>query len=388
MAGKSSAERLALIGQNQPMLDLLVGAGFEHIDPDVLQPADLFLDRSGEDIRTRTFVFTDPSGRELCLRPDLTVPTCRYHLERAADPRAEAKYCYGGKVFRHQPRGADAYHPREFVQVGMEWFADRDAPAAEAEVFALAIQALERAGLTRYRVKVGDLDLFSALLDSIAMPARWRQRLRHQFWRPRAFRELLETLSARRPRAKSATEDLLTQLAGRGEEGAVALVEEVLEHEGLPLVGGRTVNEIARRLHERVRDREEKPLSQTAVELIEGYLAIEGSPAQALDAMRGLADRERFGIALDHFERRQQLAEGLGLDCSAHWFSGEFGRNLEYYSGFVFQIEVESPTGWIPVGGGGRYDGLMTELGSATPISAVGAAIHTERLKQALETQA
>ena len=56
------------------------GSGFDFIAPDILQPADIFLERSGEDIRARTFVFTDPSGVELCLRPDLTVPTCRYHL--------------------------------------------------------------------------------------------------------------------------------------------------------------------------------------------------------------------------------------------------------------------------------------------------------------------
>ena len=60
-------------------------AGFEQIAPDIIQPADIFLERSGEDIRARTFVFTDPSGAEMCLRPDLTVPACRYHLSHAVN---------------------------------------------------------------------------------------------------------------------------------------------------------------------------------------------------------------------------------------------------------------------------------------------------------------
>src|ERR1700743_332233 len=45
--------------------------------PAILQPAEIFLDRSGEEIRRRTFTLTDPAGNELCLRPDMTIPICR-----------------------------------------------------------------------------------------------------------------------------------------------------------------------------------------------------------------------------------------------------------------------------------------------------------------------
>ena len=86
MAGKSSAERAALERQNAAVMAVFERAGFDHIAPDIIQPADIFLERSGEDIRARTFVFTDPSGAEMCLRPDLTVPACRYHLSHAERP--------------------------------------------------------------------------------------------------------------------------------------------------------------------------------------------------------------------------------------------------------------------------------------------------------------
>jgi ATP phosphoribosyltransferase regulatory subunit len=74
MAGKSSAERSSLERQNTALMAVFERAGFDHVAPDIIQPADIFLERSGEDIRARTFVFTDPSGAEMCLRPDLTVP--------------------------------------------------------------------------------------------------------------------------------------------------------------------------------------------------------------------------------------------------------------------------------------------------------------------------
>ncbi len=92
MPGKSSSEREALAKQNAAIMAVFERAGFEHIAPDIIQPADIFLERSGEDIRARTFVFNDPSGAELCLRPDLTVPACRYHLSHAKKPEAETRY--------------------------------------------------------------------------------------------------------------------------------------------------------------------------------------------------------------------------------------------------------------------------------------------------------
>ena len=139
---------------------VFAGQGFETIVPDILQPADVFLDRSGENIRSRTFVFTDPSGAELCLRPDLTVPTCRFHLSHQSDPRAEARYCYCGPAFRFQPGGADQLHPSEFDQAGVEWFGASDAELAEAEVLAMTVRAVEAAGLRRYTIRLGDLGLF------------------------------------------------------------------------------------------------------------------------------------------------------------------------------------------------------------------------------------
>ena len=79
-----------------------------------------------------------------------------------------------------------------------------------------------------------------------------------------------------------------------------------------------------------------------------------------------------------HFDRLTQF----GIDSSQVTFSAEFGRSLEYYSGPVFQIE--SPTDPNPIGGGGRYDGLLSVLGASRPVQAAGSAIHTERLLAAV----
>src|SRR6201985_2954800 len=54
-------------------------AGYARVAPAILQPAEPFLDLSGEDIRKRMYLTADADGRELCLRPDLTIPvSCDY----------------------------------------------------------------------------------------------------------------------------------------------------------------------------------------------------------------------------------------------------------------------------------------------------------------------
>jgi ATP phosphoribosyltransferase regulatory subunit len=73
------------------------------------------------------------------------------------------------------------------------------------------------------------------------------------------------------------------------------------------------------------------------------------------------------------------LAES-GIDMNAAEFSAEFGRSVGYYTGFVFEVLVESLGPASPVGGGGRYDGLLKAVGAPHNVPAVGGAIHTERL--------
>ncbi|HHN72981.1 MAG TPA: ATP phosphoribosyltransferase regulatory subunit, partial [Thermopetrobacter sp.] len=226
-ASLTAARRKALQAQNRAIMELFESRGFEHIRPRILQPADVFLEKSGEDIRSRTFLFTDPDGQqELCLRPDLTVPTCRYHLAVAEDPRREAKYCYRGPAFRfhgvEDPLQAD-----EFEQAGLEWFGYENAAAADAEVLGLALEAVRLAGLSTPRVMTGDPGLLRALLDSIDMPQRWRRRLLMRFRRPEDFRATLHAMASPDDDGRtsaSALVDRLAEAVEAGPEEAVALV--------------------------------------------------------------------------------------------------------------------------------------------------------------------
>jgi ATP phosphoribosyltransferase regulatory subunit len=375
MTGKSSTEREALARQNAAIMAVFERAGFEHIAPDIIQPADIFLERSGEDIRARTFVFNDPSGQELCLRPDLTVPACRYHLTHATKPEAETRYCYLGTAFRFPD---ELLSPQEFNQAGIEWYGGDNAIESEARIIKLTISALEAAGLSKLKVTLGDLGLFNALLDDMPMPDRWRRRLRHQFWRPQAFRTLMDLFA--KPSTARRT-SISENVDAMNHHNALEATANLLAQKQLSLVTDRSITDIASRLAEKHADRSEQPLAPAMLQKIESYLAIEGSVTDVVTALSKLGGTKAFDQTLTHFTKRTEALEEQGLNPRRFHFNANFGRDLEYYTGLVFQVEVEARNAPLAVAGGGRYDGLLHDLGAKSHIPAVGCAIHTERVK-------
>ena len=361
-------------------------AGYERVEPAVIQPADLFLDVVGESLRARTYVFTDPDGAELCLRPDLTVPTCRLHLERHGQANTRARYCYSGSAFRYQPSGAGRAHPREFHQAGIESFAARDREGDDAAVLGLIIRALREAGLGDLRLHLGDLGLLAALINAVDMPERWRWRLRHQFWRPEAFHAELARLTSGRIRA-DAPGDLIARLDPADPAGAEALVIEHLDGLGVELIGTRSASEIAQGLLAEATDRRERPLPAETAGLIEAYVAVKAPARAAIDRLAALARSRGVDLSagLHAFARRLDRIEQAGVSTDEAEFSAEFGRDLEYYTGFVFEVVAPALGPKSPVAGGGRYDSLLGEVGAPGRVPAVGASIHTERLLAALQ---
>jgi len=112
-------------------------------------------------------------------------------------------------------------------------------------------------------------------------------------------------------------------------------------------------------------------------------MAIDGEPDEAIARLRALAADARLDIAaaIDQFESRVGFMAARGIDVGATRFSTSFGRGLDYYTGFEFELHARG-NGVEPLVAGGRYDGLMTQLGAAKPIPAVGFSIWVETLTE------
>lgn len=350
-------------------------AGYARVAPAILQPAEPFLDLSGEDIRRRMYLVTDAAGSELCLRPDLTIPVARDYL--AATPGRAAKFCYLGPVFRFREQASG-----EFLQAGIESFGRHDTAAADAEAVTLALEAAAHYGLDAPDIRMGDVGLFSALIDALALAPAWKRRLRKDFNRKGTLAHDLERLGFAAANGSAEYQGVLAAFANTDPKAAHALVADLLSIAGISTVGGRSVGEIADRFLEQAELGASTALPQAARRLIERFLAVTGDPDEAAVQLRALAAEARLDLAsaLDLFESRNGFLAASGIDLRRIRFATAFGRGLDYYTGCVF--ELHDPLARVDgqLVAGGRYDGLFARLGHAQPVPAVGFAAWIERL--------
>ncbi|HEY2135732.1 MAG TPA: ATP phosphoribosyltransferase regulatory subunit [Xanthobacteraceae bacterium] len=351
-------------------------AGYVAVAPAILQPAEPFLDLSGEDIRRRMYLVNDPAGGELCLRPDLTIPVARDYL---ASPQAgrPATFCYLGPVFRHRQEG-----PAEFLQAGIESFGRTDTAAADAETLALAIEATALYGLAAPEIRMGDVALFSAFIGALDLAPAWKRRLAKDFNHKSHLAHDLDRLVLDSPNARPEYQGVLAALANSDFKAAHALVTDLLSIAGITAVGGRSVGEIADRFLEQAELGAGSTLPRATRILIERFLAIAGDPDEAADALRVLAADAKLalGPALDLFESRTGFLAARGIDLRSIRFSTAFGRGLDYYNGMVFELHDPNHKVAGELVAGGRYDGLFARLGFAQPVPAVGFAVWIDGL--------
>jgi ATP phosphoribosyltransferase regulatory subunit len=349
-------------------------AGYERSEPTILQPAEPFLDLSGEDIRKSLYLTTDGGGEELCLRPDLTIPVARDYL---ASPHAgqPAGFSYLGPVFRYRWG-----KPSQFMQAGIESFGRQDRAAADAEMLALALEATAAFGVSDVEIRTGDVALFNALIDALQLFPVWRRRLIKDFNRKIDLAQDIEQLTLKTAPGRNEYEGVLAALAGSDRKAALALVTDLMSIAGATNVGGRTVAEIADRFLEQS-TLKAGALPRDATSIIKRFLAISGDPDDAVAQLRALASDANLDLSatIDQLESRVGFMAARGINVRKTRFSTSFGRGLDYYTGFEFELHALG-NGTEPLVAGGRYDGLMTQLGSAAPIPAVGFSIWVEAL--------
>ncbi len=366
-------EIAALDEQADAILAVFAARGYTRHEPAILQPAQIFVDRSGEEIRRRTFELVDPTGRELCLRPDLTIPTCKWQVESGRP--YPARLCYHGLAFRHQP--ADGLS--QFHQAGAELLGQEDRAAGDVEMMTLAVDALRAADLAKFEMKVGDLALFATLVDALDVPAQWRGRLKRHFWRSGYFEVLLARMVVG---AVSDAERAIDALHGLKPAELRPAIEALLDKEGDAPLGLRTREEIIERLTIQASDGAAPKLDAKVAETIKQVLDVSGPAPAALEQIRSLTKSVAASMEkpLAAMEARLAALADLGVDPKSVRFVAHFGRNLEYYTGFVFEFWSRDEKGPVEIAGGGRYDTLLESLGAPRGTTAIGCAIRSERL--------
>ncbi|MBY0611145.1 MAG: ATP phosphoribosyltransferase regulatory subunit [Beijerinckiaceae bacterium] len=356
------------------LLALFSRNAYLRAETSLLQPVDLFLDLSGEDIRRRLYLTQDADGHELCLRPEYTIPVARDYLS-SGKPGRVAELSYLGPVFRHRVGESG-----EFVQAGVESFGRADRDAADAQIFTLAFEAAQAMGDQSPRARIGDVALITAVLGALGVDAALHRRLLRALAGGKPHAEALTPPAAVADRSGglSAYSGVLTALKGTDGSEARAFVKDLLSIAGISSVGGRSAADIAERfLSQAERSGGAMPAESRAV--LDRFLAIEGDPDHVSAEMRALAADAGLDIEslLDAYDARIGFMAAQGIDLSALTMQTRFVRNLDYYTSFIFEFSSAVPG--KPSVGGGRYDRLLARLGAASDIPAIGFAVWLDR---------
>ena len=331
--------------------------GFVLSEPDVLLDSDYIIERSGENFRKIMLTFEDDTGKSMCLRPDLTVASCIKYLKD--NSKANSKIYYSGQAYRRSKSLKKVVN----YQLGLEIFGSKNKSLDDLKVLKTITNSINKIKIKNISIKVGDVSLFKQLIDSLKIPERWRMRLKRHFWRPQYFEDLLNRLET------NSDVDPSTVELDKKKFFEMKDIDQNKE------IANRKVSEIISRFDRKIKDPRSFKENKKIVKIIREFLKI-NCPIDKLEKN------------LKNFVKKNSLSNSVFKDLSniknlskinsKMVFSTNFGRDIEYYTGIVFEIYNSSKN---EIARGGRYDSLLKSLGSKKNISAVGAAINLNNLR-------
>tara|TARA_A100001011_G_scaffold136411_1_gene143861 strand:+ start:80 stop:1117 length:1038 start_codon:yes stop_codon:yes gene_type:complete len=328
--------------------------GFVLSEPDVLLDSEYIIQRSGEKFRSSMLTFKNEDGKIMCLRPDLTVASCIKFLQN----KSNSKIYYSGQAYRRSSnKSADLIND----QLGIEILGSKNQVRDDYEVINTILNSAKKINCKKIKIKVGDVSLFKSLINSLDMPERWKLRLIRHFWRPKYFEELLKRLE------QNSDIDSVTFDTDRKR------FDEMKKIDQKKVIAGRSVSEILKRFDKKIKDPRSFTEGKQIVKIIRSFLNINCKLSQ-LD--KNLIDFiKKNDLKKNIFKEFKSIKNLKKLKQDINFIS-DFGRDIEYYTGIVFEIFSEKKE----IARGGRYDDLLKSLGAKKNIPAVGAAINLNNI--------
>jgi ATP phosphoribosyltransferase regulatory subunit len=340
-------------------LDLFTANSYQALATPVLQPAAPFIDRMGEEMRRRLYMFADPAGEQLCLRPDLTIPTALAYLANGDTGRKQL--AYEGMAFRYQSRGAGK--PEEFIQAGIEIIGGTDAVGDDAQVLRDMVQTLNALGVKDMHIRLNHFAMLPLFLTGLRLTPRAAARLERAYHQSADFVGFVSQMAQEK-----------TRLADR---------EALAVNPNAPVLAGRSAADIQARL-DRLRADAESGLSTNQAEAVSRYMALSGPVGDVLAAMAELAPEAELATFTAYWD---DLIAAAGLATKDVTLDMSGGRKMAYYTGLSFEVLVPQLGAQAVIAAGGRYDDLLQAIGATQDISAVGAALALERVAAATTMQ-
>ncbi|GAB4553975.1 MAG: ATP phosphoribosyltransferase regulatory subunit [Anaerolineae bacterium] len=380
-------ESAAVSDLTQKLADLIARFGYQVVETPLVEHADVFLTKSGDEAVSRLFTF-EIHGRTLCLRSEFTPSAVRLYVERFQHEPKPLRWQFAGPVFRYESPGLG--NSRQFTMLGAELIGAAGA-GGDAEVIGMAAYALQTIGVTNWSLSVGHVGLTGALLDGFGLDRRVRRYMLGQVEnlrrpnRGRAFveAELAKLYSGIPEQLPNGAPLPISALTEDTERFGQAL-HMLLESADLGSTGkGRSSEDIARRLLAKQRRFGQREQIGRALDFLEQLVHLEGPPKQVLPALENLipSDNAVASETFRTFRAALDLLPAYGISQEQLKVQMGMARGLNYYTGIVFELYDQQGA---QLCGGGRYDELIRVLGAAQDTPAVGLAFGVERIATAL----
>ncbi len=384
LTGESFRRRDSL---QRRLTSLLDSYGYRRLDTPLLEPTELFLRKSGGEMASQLFSFTDPGSRAVSLRPEFTAPAMRHYLEHSGEIELPARWQYCGPVFRFDGAALqdDAPSRSQFTQIGGELLGSQDA-MADVELLSLAVSALSESGLRRWTLRLADLNVLNSLLDPVGLSERARAFVVQSVPRlsegPYAIPQLMDESRRLHVVGHPADDDYLSQaVQGLDDNEARSVLLGVLRSNSLDQLGQRKPEEVVERLLRKIRRPDAEESLRLALTAACDLAQVRGDASAALAGASAVL--RKAGADTSAVGRLGQTIEMLpGQPDASGQIVLDFGlvRGLAYYNGIIFEV---SHPGWTgPLGGGGRYDGLARDLGGSHRLPALGFAYNMDALAE------
>ncbi len=330
--------------------------GFKYIElPSVIE-ANHIVQRSGESFRKFIFSFTDQGGNELCLRPDLTIVSCLRYLEN--NLKGKEKIFYNGQAYRKSENKKDSIVRN---QVGFEIIGSRNEKNDDKEIINTSLKCLKNFNYSSGEITIGNVEIFNLLISKLDIPKRWKLRLSRHFWREDYFNDLLKRLET-----NSDVDPTIVEIDKKR-------YFRMLKNDQSTIIANRTIEEILSRFDKKIKDPRRPSKGRNISKIIKEFLKIKCPINNAAKVLNKFFKKYKINLLVDqrYFPISKNKINKLNVT-----FSAAFGRQLEYYTGMVFKIDIKSKSKIINCCNGGRYDKLISDLGSKKQTPAVGAALN------------
>ena len=360
----------------------LEDSGFEFVSTPLIERTELFVRKSGGELTSKLYSFTDPGGNRVSLRPEFTSSVIRRFVENGSPTGPPARWYYAGPVFRYDEEVAC----RQFTQVGAE-IVGASGAAVDAEAVGLACASLEAAGLRGAVVRIGHLGVLNELIAGLGVSSRAKMMAissapelkRERTSVPRLMEDAraLGLLGAGPVGARK-------QPSRRESDADGETIHDALAAAMSSTLGRRSGRQIVDRLMRKAHEVDRPADLERAFELTSRLARVEGPPGPAIKEARTVA--ASYGLEAASLDELDSLFEAL--DCNRTRsrdvvLDMGLARGIAYYSGITFELTGPPGCGSVRLGGGGRYDGLVKALGG-DDVPALGFAFTTEHIVAAL----